>query len=477
MAGRVTVIGAGPGGYQAAVRAAQLGGQVTLIERRQVGGTCLNTGCIPTKTLKASCQALSLARRLGEFGVAAAGEPFPDLAAMAARRDRVIATQVKGLGALFKAHGIELLRAEAELAGPGRVLARSGGETRELASEAVILACGSRPAELPGLARDGERILSSDDAIALKAVPPRLAVVGGGVVGCELAGIYAALGSKVTVVEALERLLPLPSLDPAASKLVTRELKKRGVAAMAGLMVEGCSRGDEGLTLSLVPSTLIDHGGRPPKPRELLVDAVLVAVGRALNSEGLARAGVELSQRGAVVVDPCLRTSLPGVLAVGDVLGPGRPMLAHVAGAEGVAAAANALNGGEAVDYTAIPQVAYTSPEVAWVGLSPAQAAAAGAEVVIGSFPLRVLGMAQAMGEIAGQATLVFQAGDGPLLGAWIVGHGAGEIIHACSLALGQGMSAEELARAVFAHPTLCESVHEAAEAAMGRCLHLAPGG
>lgn len=475
MAGRVTVIGAGPGGYQAAVRAAQLGGRVTLIERGPVGGTCLNQGCIPTKTLKASCDALSLARRLGEYGVAGGGEPFPDLAAMAARRDKVIDGQTKGLEALFSAHGIELLRAEAELAGPGRVLARSGDETREVESDAVILASGSRPADLPGLTPDGQNILNSDDAIALKAVPPRLAVVGGGVVGCELAGIYAALGSKVTVIEALERLLPLPSLDPAASKLIARELKKRGVAALTGLMLEGWVRDGQGLKLSLVPSSLIDHGGRPPKPRELAVDAVLVAVGRALNSGGLERAGVALDGRGAVTVDAGLRTGAPGVFAVGDVLGPGRPMLAHVAGAEGTAAAANALGGEQVVDYAAIPQVAYTSPEVAWVGLAPDQAAAAGAETVTGSFPLRVLGMAQAMGEIAGQATLLFQAGGGPLLGAWVVGHGAGEIIHSCSLALGQGMSAEDLSQAVFAHPTLCEAVHEAAEDALGRCLHLLP--
>lgn len=472
---KVTVIGAGPGGYQAAVRAAQLGAQVKLIEREKPGGTCLHWGCIPTKTLKASADALTLARRLSEYGVNIPGEPTPDLAAMMARKQAIIDGQVTGLERLFKSYGIQLIQAQARLMGPGRLVLTSGDDTSEITSDKIILATGSSPADLPGLATDGQSILNSDHALGLQQIPASLCVVGGGVVGCEMAGIFAALGSKVTIVEALDRLIPLPSLNPAASKLVTREFKKKKITSLTAMVVESCQPGPQGVTLNLMPSPLVDHGKRAPKPRELVVDTVLVSVGRRLNTAGLDSAGIELDDRGAVKVSPNFATSLPDVYAVGDMLGTSRPMLAHVAGAEGVAAVEAALGQGRSIDYNAIPQVAYTSPEVAWVGLSPDQARQQGAEILTGSYPLRALGMAQAMGQIAGQVDLVCQAGSGRVLGASVVGHAAGEIIHSCAMAVRLGATAQDLAHAAFAHPTLSEAVQQAAEDALGICLHLPP--
>ena len=477
MTAKVVVIGAGPGGYQAAIRAAQMGAQVSLVEKAEVGGTCLHWGCIPTKSLKASADALSSARRLAEYGLRLEGEITPDLTAISQRVQGVVDLQTKGLLGLFKAHKLELLRGSARLLGPGAVeVALAQGGSQRLEAQAVILATGSIPGALPGLEPDGGLVWNSDHALKPQRIPPRLAVVGGGVVGCELACIYAALGSQVTVIEALERLLPIPSLDPEASKLLLREFKKQGIAALTGVMVQGWQPQGQGASLTLAPSTLVEPRAAG-KPGQLEVDQILVAVGRKPQSQGLGltQAGVKLDQGGAVLVDDQLATNLPGVYAVGDLLGPGRPMLAHMASAEGLAAASIALDAPQAVDYQVVPAVAFTSPEVAWVGLSPDQAQAQGQETVTGAYPFRGLGMAQALGTIAGQVKLVADKTSGRLLGASIIGHGAADLIHEFALALRLGAGLEQVASTIHAHPTLSEAVHEAAEAALGHCVHLPP--
>jgi dihydrolipoamide dehydrogenase len=474
----VTVIGAGPGGYHAALRAARLGAQVRLVEADRVGGTCLNRGCIPTKALVASARALATARRLKEFGLAGDCHPRPDLAAVQARAQKVVQTQLQALERLISSHGIGLVPGRGRLSRTGGMVEVEGpdGEQRRLESDAVIIATGSAPAPLPGLEPDGEHILNSDHLLRLEELPASLAVVGGGVVGCELACIMSALGVEVTVVEALDRLLPIPSLEPEVSRLLAREFKKAGIKSHTGMVVEGWEASGGRVRLRLGPSPLVEHR-RIPRPVELAVERVLVAVGRRLCSEdlGLEAAGVERDARGAVVVDDRLCTTRPDVYAVGDVLGPGRPMLAHLAAAEGELAAANALGADRSMDYRVVPAVAFTFPEVAWVGLSRAQAAERGLAASAHSFLFRALGQAHALGEIAGQATLVVEEGSERLLGAHLIGAHASEMIAACALALKLGATARQVAETICAHPTLSEAVQQAAAAALGECLYTLP--
>lgn len=478
MATRVVVIGAGPGGYQAAVRAAQLGAQVSLVEVSEVGGTCLNWGCIPTKTLVASASALQAALRLNEFGVRFDGNVSPDWPAMLSRKDKVVQVQVQGLEKLFAAYKIELIRGRGLLSAPNQVeVVLNEGGSRSLDCDRVILATGSHAADLPGLSRDGKHLLNSDDMFNLPEIPARLAVVGGGVVGCEFASIMSALGSQVIVIEALDRLLPLPSLDPDCSKVLLREFKKSKIKVNTGMVVGGWESHDDEVHLELEPSPLVDHGKRVPKAQSIIVDKVLVAVGRGLNTHGfgLTQAGVERDERGAVVVDKHLRTSAEGVYAVGDMLGVGRPMLAHMAGAEGVAAAANSLGENERVPYEVVPSAAFTNPEVAWVGLSPAQAAEKGVETTEAVFNFRGLGKSQAMGELAGQCKLLCAQETSRLLGAHIIGPHAADLIHECALAMQLGATARDISRTIHAHPTLSEALHETAESCLGVGIHTPP--
>ncbi len=478
MATRIVVIGSGPGGYQAALRAAQLGASTFLLEEKKVGGTCLNWGCIPTKTLLASAGALDAALKLNELGIRFEGQFRPDWRAMLARKDNVVQLQAEGLEKLFASYKIELVRGRGRLAGPNQVeVALNDGGDLTLDYDRLILAAGSRPADLPGLSRDGQYILNSDDMFSLPEIPVRLAVIGGGVVGCEFANIMSALGSQVTIVEALGRLLPLPSLDLDCSRILQREFKKRKIKTNPGMVVTGWQASGQGVELELGPSPLIDHGKRPPKPQALTVDKVLVAVGRGLNTTGLglAQVGVERDQHGAVKVDNHLCTTTAGIYAVGDMLGQSRPMLAHLAGAEGVAAAANAMGGHEAVPYDVVPAAAFTSPEVAWVGLSPEQAAQAGLEATTAVFNFRALGKSQAMGELAGQCKLVCAQQTSRLLGAHIIGAHAADLIHECALAMQLGATAGDISRTIHAHPSLSEAVHETAEAWLGLGLHSPP--
>jgi dihydrolipoamide dehydrogenase len=490
----LTIIGGGPGGYQAAIRAAQLGAEVTLVESAGLGGTCLHRGCIPTKTMLASAAALITARRAAEFGLRLEGSITPDMPAIMARKDRVVALQAQGIEKLLAANRVRLLRGRGRLAEPFVVeVALNQGGVERVACDRLILATGSRPADLPGLARDGQRIINSDDALALSEIPASLAVVGGGVVGCELACVYAALGSRVTIVEAMDRLLPIASLDPECSKLLLREMKKAKIAVHLGRVVADVAPEGEGLRLTLAPSPQAQGQDQDAaqevaqdvalaEPTTLSVDKVLVAVGRALNSEGLGleRVGAHLDRRGAVEVDGRLAAA-DRVWAVGDVLGPGRPMLAHVAGAEGVAAAELATGDAEAaqgyLDYGLVPAAAFTFPEVAWVGLTLEQALAGGAEAQAEVCPVRLLGKSQAMGEIAGQVKLVSEKGSGRLLGAHLIGPHAADLVHECALGLKLGATLADIAHTIHAHPTLSEGVKEAAEAALGRSVHLPPSG
>jgi len=468
---RLAIIGGGPGGYTAALRAADQGAQVTLVTDEPLGGTCLLRGCIPTKTLRASAHVLDLVRRHEAFGLGGGGPAAPDLALIRRRLAEVIDVQVGGLDRAFQQRQIEVVRGRARLKGPGRVEVRTeDGPARDLDHDRLIIAVGSRTASLPGLEVDGRVVWSSDHALALTEIPGRLLVVGAGAVGAELAAIYGRLGAEVVLVEYLERLLPWPGVDRDLSAVLLREMKKSRIKFFGEYGVTGLVPDEAGgVKVSLEPAP-----GAPAKRKaqELVVDRVLLSVGRRPNTSdlGLEDAGVVTDDAGWIEVDDRLETNLPGVYAVGDVLGPARVMLAHAAAAEGLIAAENALgaSGQTTLDYAQIPYAVFTFPEAAGVGLTEAQATDRGLRVRTAKFNLRPLGRAQAEGEIAGLVKLIVEADSGLLLGGHIIGAGAGEMIHEVAVALRLGATAADLAATVHAHPTMSEGLNECARLLAG---------
>ncbi len=464
---RITILGGGPGGYTAAFAAAKAGAAVTLVEPAGMGGTCLNSGCIPTKTLKASAEALETAHRLAEFGITGVGEAVADMAKIVARKEKVRQVLCGGLEKTCAMLKVTLVRGKGRLAGGTNVAValNEGGETL-VEGDAVILATGSRALDLPGLAVDHAHILSSDDALNLTEVPKRLLIVGGGVIGCELAFIFQAFGSKVRIVEGQTRLLPLPAVDEEISKLLLRETKKRGIAAELGATVAGVEKRPDGSVLvNLGPSPFVapELAWKGDGPTE--ADAVMVTVGRAPNSGdlGLKEAGVETDARGWISVNDRMETSAQNIYAVGDVLGPAKIMLAHVAAVEGLCAVANCLGRDERMDYRVVPSGIFTSPEIGTVGMSEAEAKAKNIPVKTAVFQMRELGKAQAMGEPAGLFKLIAEEGSGKLLGAHIAGAHASDLVAEAALALQMGATAADVANTIHSHPTLAEGMYEAA--------------
>ena len=352
--------------------------------------------------------------------------------------------------------------------GPQRIeVTGAEGGVETLTWDRLILATGSRPAAIGALPFDGRRIVSSNEGLFFEELPRRLLVVGGGVVGCELAGIFAVLGSHVTLVEALDRLLPLPAVDVDLSRTLLREMKKRRIDCRLGATVTHSEPGANGILVTVAPS----RGGTA---QTVEADKVLVCVGRRPNSEdlGLESVGVKTGPGGWVAVDPCLRTTAEGILAIGDLLGPDHVMLAHVASAEAAVAADNALGANRRMDYQAVPGAVFTTPEVAHVGLTEIQAREAGLAVETATVLFRALGKAHVIGEIAGQAKIVYEAGNGRVLGVHLIGPHATDLIAEGTLAVRQGVTVAELAATIHAHPTLAEIMGETALKAAGTALH-----
>ena len=444
---RLTVIGGGPGGYTAAFAAARAGMEVTLVEAAHLGGTCLNSGCIPTKTLKASAEALETALRLAEFGITCDGTPHVDPAAVLARKEKVVDILRGGLEKACTRLKVRLC------VGHGKVLdarhvevTMADGGVDVVENDALILATGSRVAELPGLAFDHTHILSSDDALQLDRVPQRLVIVGGGVIGCEMAF--------------------MPSMDADVSTLLQREMKKRRISCELGRTLKDVRVEDGVVRATLTASPFVDKP-TPAQQKEVPVEAdmVLVTVGRcpAMEGLGLTEAGIETDRRGWVVVDDALKTSLPDVYAIGDLLGPSRVMLAHVAAMEGLCVVEGLCGKPRAMRYDAVPSGVFTSPEVGSVGLSEQQAREQGLDVRCVTFQMRELGKAQAMGELPGFFKLVAAADSGRLLGAHIVGAHASDLVAEAALGVANGLTLEQVAHTIHAHPTLAEGLYEAA--------------
>jgi len=476
MSRKITVIGAGPGGYVAAIRAAQLGAEVTVIENHRVGGTCLNYGCIPSKMMITTARLLEKFNRAGEFGIETEGRAQVSMTQLIDRKNTLVQNQVRGILSLFKRHNITCLEGEGRIKGPGvAAVKQNRGGVQEVKWDKLILAIGTTPMDIPGIPFDGERILSSTHALSLRKVPASLLIVGGGAIGCEFAFIYAALGARVTVVEAMPRLLPLSSVDEESSKILQREMKKRKIQFLVNRVLESVTD-THGKTRAVIgPSPFLENPAEKDKtPLTVDADQILVCIGRKPNlaDAGLETIGVKTDGKGWVVTDDRMETSVPGVYAVGDLLGPSKIMLAHAASEEGKIAAENAMGKNHKMDYSKVPGVIFTSPEVAGVGLTEAGAKAAGYNTRADKVLFRSLGKAHVLGEIAGQAKVVSDIQNGRILGVHIIGPDAGDLIAEASLAMTMGSTVQDLAATIHAHPTLSEIMQEAAFKAVDLPLH-----
>lgn len=475
MATKLTIIGAGPGGYVAAIRAAQLGAEVTVIERDNVGGTCLNWGCIPSKIMITTTEILEKFHRAKEFGIRAEGKAAVDMQALMARKEKIIQSQSKGILGLFGHHKVRYLKGDGYIKGPGLAAVRQEGQETEVPWDRLILAPGTRPLNIPAFAFDGEKIISSNHALSLREVPESAVILGGGVIGCEFAFILNALGAKVTVVEALSRVLPLPSVDEDCSKVLQREMKKRKISVMTDRTVEKAEAEGGKLRVTVGPSPFLENPTEKEKtPAVIEADKLLVCIGRESNARdiGLDQIGVPMNEKGWISANERMETGVAGVYAIGDVLGPAKVMLAHVASAEGMAAAENAMGLNNTMNYDVIPGAIFTSPEVANVGLTEAQAKEKGYKVRGDSVLFRTLGKAQVIGEIAGQAKIVSDQETGKVLGVHIVGPHATDLIAEGTLAVQSGCTVKEIAETIHAHPTLAEIMLETSLKALDRSLH-----
>lgn len=467
MSKHIAILGAGPGGYVAAIRAAQLGARVTVIESLALGGVCLNWGCIPSKALLSVVELGDKVKKAGPMGLQVSGPVTYDLPQMVARKNQVVAGLVKGIATLFKAWNIEHIEGTGAIADRQtmHVIMKEGGE-RSIKADAIVVATGSSWPNLPQFPVDGTQILTSQQLLDLTRIPPRLLIIGGGVEGCEFASLFSGLGTNVTVVELMDRILPLE--DEEISSIMTRELKKRNVTVLTATTVEKVDRNPTTVTAHFKDGT------------DLEVETLLVSVGRGFNSRGigLENVSVQTGRRGEILVNERMETTTPGIYAIGDVTG--KAMLAHVASAQGKVAVENIMGHQTAIRYDVIPAGIFTLPEIGRVGLTESQArerAEANGEepnnsLKIGRFRYAALGKAQATGETTGLCKVIAEASSGRILGVHMLGAHAADLIHEAALAMQVGATVTQVAEMIHAHPTLAEGFMEAAEDVEGKAIH-----
>ena len=450
----VAVLGGGPAGYPAAIRAAQLGARVCLVERESLGGTCLNWGCIPTKALQAAAHLVERSRAAREAG-SVRGEIAIDAAGLFANKSRVVRELVSGIEKLLKARRIDVLRGAGRIAGEGEIEVEGTGRIK---APRIVVATGSTEVSLPFMPFDGARILSSKDVLDLGRIPASVLVVGGGVIGCEFATIFHAFGSKVSIVEMLPSLVAIE--DAQVSRTLQMLLRKKGIVLHLGAKVVSARATEAGVVAALENGT------------EIASEIVLVSVGRKphVAGSGIETLGIE-TDAGGIAVNRRMETSRPGVYAAGDVVGGF--LLAHVATREGVVAAENALGGAREVAYDAIPATIYTLPEISRVGLTEEEAKKRGERIVTGRFPFAASGKAKGLGEEDGFVKWVAREEDRRLLGAHIIGPCATELLAPAIVALDRGLTGEQFAESIFPHPTLSEALAGAAESLYGRAIDL----
>jgi dihydrolipoamide dehydrogenase len=456
---KVIIVGAGPAGYVAAIRAAQLGAEVSLIEEAQVGGTCLNRGCIPTKSLLASTEALSLIRRAKRLGIEVDGIK-PDFTCMMERKNEVVSRVVKGVEYLLKANKVKLVKGKASFLDLHKVEVTTPEGKEKIEGDFTIIATGSKPVLLPFIDFNHPAVLTSETTLELTQIPQSLLIVGAGVIGCEFASIFGPLGTQITMVEMMDRILPQE--DKRVSLMMKQILQKRGINIFTHTRLEEITDYQKGsLTARL------DNG------EKISAEKMLVCVGRSPYTEGvgLEKLDLRLSQKGNILVNERMQTSGERVYAIGDVVGG--YFLAHVAFEEGIVAAENALGVDSKIDYTSIPNCIFTSPQIATVGLTLDKARERGIEAEIGRFRFSASGKAQAMDETDGFVQLVVEEESGEVLGGQIIGPHAADLVHEIALAVRWELTVDEIGSSVHAHPTLSEAVMEAARKAQGKPIHI----
>ena len=462
----IAILGAGPGGYVAAIRAAQLGANVTVIESHALGGVCLNWGCIPSKALLSVVELGDKIKKSEDMGLLVQGPVTYDLARMVARKNKVVATLIKGIATLFKAWNIEHVQGTGSLRDQRTVTVSGDSGMRDIQADAIVIATGSSWPNLSQFPIDGRQVLTSQHLLDLDIIPASLLIVGGGVEGCEFAALYSGLGTVVTIIELMPRVLPLE--DEEISSTMGRELKKRGVTVLTGTTVDRLERSSATITAHL------KEGG------EIAAEKLLVSVGRGLNSRGigLERVGVQMGQRGEILVNERMETTVPGVYAIGDVVG--KVMLAHVASAQGKVAVENIMGLEASVRYDVIPAGIFTLPEIGRVGLTEQQARkraeAVGQNpdlaVKVGRFRYAGVGKAQATGDTTGFFKVIAESSSRKVLGVHIVGAHAADLVHEAAMAMQIGATATEMAEMIHAHPTLAEGLMEAAEDVEEKAIH-----
>ncbi|MDR3606502.1 MAG: dihydrolipoyl dehydrogenase [Oligoflexia bacterium] len=460
----VVVIGAGPAGYPCAIRLAQLGKKVTVIEKAEVGGVCLNRGCIPSKALIHAGKTFEGLNHLDTMGIENAGaKPKINMPKLIAWKETVVKKLTGGVSGLLKANGCTVIAGDAKFTSPKTLEVKAGNDTIQLTFNQCVIATGSRPAKLPGFEVDQKRIIDSTGALSLEQLPKTMLCIGGGYIGLELGTFYSKAGTKVTVVEAFPTLLG--SIDPDLTRVVAKKLDKSGVAVHLKTSVKGCKVTSKGVEVTLQPEGAA--------ARTETFDTVLVTIGRTPNNEnlGLDKAGVKLDSKGFIPVDAQRRTNVANIYAIGDIAG--QPLLAHKGTKEGLVAAEAIAGKKVAYDVVAIPAVVFTDPEIATVGMTEAEAKAKGIAVKVGQFPYAANGRALSVGEPDGMAKIVGDAKTGRLLGVHIVGAEASNLISEAALALEMGAAVEDLALTVHPHPTLPEILMEGAEVALGHPIHV----
>jgi dihydrolipoamide dehydrogenase len=456
---KIAIIGSGPGGYVAAIRASQLGADVTVIEEEAIGGTCLNHGCIPTKSLLASAELFNSLKEAEEFGVCA-GEIKADFAKMMERKSRVVDNLSDGIKMIFKKRGIKLINGRGALISPGRIRVVSSLGVEEVNASKILITTGSKPTALPSLDFKQPGILSSKDTLSLERLPKSILIIGGGAIGLEFACFFNALGTSVTIVEMMDQLLP--NEDKRISRQMAQILKKRGIKILLKTRVKDIvSQSNEGVTC------LLENGD------EVSAEKLILSIGRKPNSQGmgLEDIGVHIDKRGSISVNNKMETNVTGIYAAGDVTGG--MLLAHVASAEGIIAVENALGIASQIDYSTIPRCVYTFPEIASVGQTTDEALISGKKIKTGRFPFSASGKALIMDQTVGSVHLVVEERTDRIIGGQIIGPHATELIHEIALAIRSGITAKELSVTIHAHPSLSESIMEAAHSVYKKAIHI----